>query len=156
MLQYNSEIIQHSLHYQERSLDSSCAITKTSDPKSPEVGRAQGMYACDSRVGWVEFTCYDINSVHKQRVKWKHHTNTRWLEAVRELAVVASTRKFHVAWGYATFGTYFLDIPRKNWLNSSWSNLFCYVALFGTWVYQTQVPSIIFYQITMMLGTQVW
>ncbi|GMY09867.1 dirigent protein 2-like [Fagus crenata] len=90
-------------------------ITETSDPKSPEVGRAQGMYVTAGLDGLnshvmisVVFTNKEYNgsTIQIQGI-------SKQFDSVREVAVVAGTGIFRFARGYATFETYFLDIPTQ-------------------------------------------
>ena len=90
-------------------------ITETSDPNSPEVGRAQGMYVTAGLDGLNSHVMISIVFTNKE-----YNGSTiqiqgvsKQFEAVREVAVVAGTGKFRFARGYATFETYFLDIPAQ-------------------------------------------
>ncbi|KAK4577244.1 hypothetical protein RGQ29_027666 [Quercus rubra] len=90
-------------------------ITETSDPKSPEVGRAQGMNVTAGLDGLNSHVMISIVFTNKE-----YNGSTiqiqgvsKQFEAVREVALVAGTGKFRFARGYATFETYFLDIPAQ-------------------------------------------
>ncbi|XP_041003108.1 dirigent protein 22-like [Juglans microcarpa x Juglans regia] len=90
-------------------------LTETADPKSLKVGQLQGMYITSGLDGLnshisvsVVFTskAYNGSTLQLQGI-------SKQFEAVREVSVVGGTGKFRLARGYATFETYFLDIPTQ-------------------------------------------
>lgn len=88
-------------------------ITETPDPKSASVGRAQGIYATASSDGLHSHVMISIvftNEAYSGSTL-EIQGNSKQFEAVREVSVVSGTGKFRYARGYATFETYYLDIP---------------------------------------------
>ncbi|XP_075672363.1 dirigent protein 22-like [Castanea sativa] len=90
-------------------------ITETADPKSPGVGRAQGMYVTAGLDGLNSHVMISIVFTNKE-----YNGSTIQIQGISqqfvpgtEVAVVAGTGKFRFARGYATFETYFLDIPTQ-------------------------------------------
>ncbi|KAC4480457.1 hypothetical protein FH972_014375 [Carpinus fangiana] len=90
-------------------------ITETPDRNSARVGQVQGMYVTAGLDGlnshvWVSIVFtneeYNGSTIQLQGI-------SKQFEAVREVSVVAGTGKFRFARGYATFETYFVDIPTQ-------------------------------------------
>ncbi|CAK7348988.1 unnamed protein product [Dovyalis caffra] len=86
-------------------------VTETSDPKSAPVGRAQGIYASLEGLNLhfmisIVFTseAYNCSTMEIQG-------NSKQFEALREVFIVSRTGMFRYARVYATFETYYLDIP---------------------------------------------
>ncbi|KAK7852119.1 dirigent protein 23 [Quercus suber] len=85
------------------------------NPKSPGVGRAQGMYVTAGLDGLNSHVMISIVFRNKE-----YNGSTIQIQGISqqfvpgtEVAVVAGTGKFRFARGYATFETYFLDIPTQ-------------------------------------------
>ena len=88
-------------------------ITKTPDSNSAPVGRLQGIYVTSGLNGLNSHVSVSIvftNKVYNGSTL-ELQGNSKQFEGVREVSVVSGTGKFRFARGYATFETYFLDLP---------------------------------------------
>ncbi|EEF37552.1 dirigent protein 22 [Ricinus communis] len=88
-------------------------ITETADPNSAPVGRAQGIYATSALDGLNAHVMISIVFTNGEYggSTLQIQGSSKQFEGVREVAVVAGTGLFRYARGYATFETYYLDIP---------------------------------------------
>lgn len=86
-------------------------MTEGANPKSPIVGRAQGITvtsALDGRNALVLVSLVFTNMQYNGSTL-EIQGNSKQFEPIREVAVVSGTGKFRFARGYATFETYSVD-----------------------------------------------
>ncbi|KAK9924522.1 hypothetical protein M0R45_032887 [Rubus argutus] len=86
-------------------------MTEGANPKSPIVGRAQGITVTSAQDGRNALV---LVSLVFTNMKYNGSTLeiqgiSKQFEPIREVAVVSGTGKFRFARGYATFETYFAD-----------------------------------------------
>ena len=90
-------------------------ITETPDPSSPIVGQLQGLYVIAALDGLDSYVTTSIMFTNKQYNRSTIQLQgTRFIkQPVGEVAVVGGTGKFRFARGYATAGTYSLDVTTQ-------------------------------------------
>ncbi|GMN28558.1 hypothetical protein TIFTF001_044252 [Ficus carica] len=86
---------------------------KTPDSNSAPIGRLQGIYVTSGLNGLNSHVSVSIVFTNKvyNGITLELQGNSKQFEGVREASVVFGTGKFRFARGYATFETYFLDLP---------------------------------------------
>ncbi|XP_075660894.1 pterocarpan synthase 1-like [Castanea sativa] len=89
-------------------------ITKTPDPKSPQVGQFQGLYLTAALDGSRTFATASIVFTNKEYNGSTIQIQGTNKDPATEVAVVGGTGKFRYARGYATSKIYFLDIATQH------------------------------------------
>lgn len=86
-------------------------MTEGANPKSPIVGRAQGITVTSSQDGRNALVLVSLVFTNMQYngSTLEIQGISKQFEPIREVAVVSGTGKFRFARGYATFETYFVD-----------------------------------------------
>ncbi|KAL6143903.1 hypothetical protein ACLB2K_054598 [Fragaria x ananassa] len=100
-------------------------MTQGPSPKSAVVGRAQGVTVAAALDGSNALVLVSLVFTNREYngSTIEIQGNSKQFQPVREVAVVSGTGKFRFARGYATFETYFVDLP------SAYSILRCNVTV---------------------------